>query len=217
MVTCRYGTPPRGSAGTAKIRAARTGPAAPPARKGTVAILPSEGGQGVVRFDLSDLPKGTNVYRADLRIFRNAKITGRDEAALVNIEIYPLFSNFAPGRKPKVFTKPLELRGPWYDRFEATAAMRQWVAGQPNGGFFVKTCPRWNAQATCLDIAYEGKPGNVPPQATGLRVFHRAGQTFVTWKEIDDPLGRDRVKWGQLRRILSNLDRDKHVRYCIYR
>ena len=196
----------------------------PVVKKESVTILPAAGGEAVVRFDLSALPKDAEIYRADLLVFRKQVVTGRDEEALVNIEIYPLFSPFkalfAPfkaGDKPKVSGKPLRLRAPWFGRFDATDSVRQWVRGKPNGGFFIKVCPFLNAAATCLDVAYRGKAGDLPPQATGAGAFHRAGQTFITWKEIDDPVGTDTIRWAQLRGILAGLDRKRRVRYCVYR
>jgi len=179
-------------------------------------ILACEGGQGVIRFDLSPVPKGAKIYRADLLIFRTAPVTGRDEDALVDIEIRPLLRRFESGR-PAGADPPLALRGPWFDRFDATKAVQQWVSGKPNGGFFVKACPRWNAQSTCLDIAYEGRAAKVPPQCTEMKVRHRAGQTFITWKEIEDLAGADDLKWRQLKSILDGLDGRKRLRYCVYR
>ncbi len=192
-------------------------PLQPVIKKKFLQVLPCEGGEGVAVFDLSGLPKGTKVHRADLLIFRTSRITGRDEDALIDIEVYPLFSKFAGAGQPKVRGEPLKLRGPWYDRLDATEAVRQWAGGADNGGFFVKSCRRWNAEATCLDIAYEGQPEKVPPQASGLKAFHRSGQTFLTWKEIEDPVGSDQVKWGQLKLILGDLDRERRLRYCVYR
>jgi len=180
-----------------------------------VEFLSCRGGEGVVRFNLSGL-KGAKIYRADLLIFRNAKLTGADEEAFVDIEIYPLFTPFAAGGKPEPRGRPLALRGPWYDRLDATDAVRAWARGKPNGGFFAKACPLWNAEATCLEVAYEGTPKKVPPQVTGLRVLHRSGQTFITWREIEDLVGRDTVKWGALRSILASMDREREVRYCVY-
>ena len=198
----------------------RAGSPQPAGKHNAVQVLPCDGGEGIVRFDLSALPQGARVRRADLRIFQTSRITGKDEDGLVNIEIYPLLSPFRAGGKPKVAGRPLELRAPWYDRIDATEAVRKWVAGRtgpPRAEFFVKACPRWDAEATCLDVCYEGRAAAVPPQVKDLKVFHRSGQTFITWREIDDPLGKDRIKWGELKSILAGLDRKRRVRYCVYR
>ncbi len=189
----------------------------PLVKKKSLQVLPCQGGEGVAVFDLSGLPKGAKVYRADLLVFRATAVSGMDEDALVNIEIYPLFSPFTTGGTPRPQGKPLELRSPWFDRFDATEAVQQWAAGKTNGGFFVKALPAWDAEATCLDVWYEGKAENLPPQAKDLSALHRAGQTFLTWREIEDPVGKDDVRWGELRMIQSSLDRERRVRYCVYR
>jgi len=185
--------------------------------KERVTILPSAEGAGVVRFDLSDLPKRAKVHRADLRVFRTAPVDGRFDEALVDIEIYPLFSTFKAGGKAKVSGKPLAIRGPWFDCLDATDAVKQWAGGKTNGGFFVKACPFFDAKATCLDIVYEGKPAKVPAQATGVKAAHRSGQTFITWTEITDPVGHDARTWIQLKSVLDNLDRKGRLRYVVYR
>jgi len=176
-------------------------PERPVVKKEAVTIGPAEGGEGIVTFDLSDLPKDAKVYWADLLFFRTAPVDGRMDEATIDIEIYP-------GKA----AKPLALRPPWFDRFDATEAVRAGTTA-----FFVKACPFWNAEATCLDVAYEGKAENPPQQVTGIEASHRAGQTFVTWKEIEDPVGRDEIAWGEMKRIVDTLDSRRQVRYCVCR
>jgi len=203
---------------------------APPKKPGAgddakVRFLPVAETEGLVQFDLSDLPAGTKVYRADLLVFRKQPLTGFDDEAMTDIAIYPIFRPLAAGEKIAPKGKPLALRGPWYDRFDATDAVRKHLAdpgagaGAParNLAFLIKTCPFINLEATCLDVAYEGRPGRVPAQVTGVKALHRAGQTFITWREIDDPVGSDEITWGRLRDILANIDRDHRLRYCVYR
>jgi len=129
-------------------------PAREAVKAGKVEILPASNGEGVVRFDLSELPKGAKIYRADLRIFRTVKVDGRMDEAMTDIRVYPQL--------------PLAIPGPWFDRLDASDPVRQWAAGKANGGFFVKACPFWNADATCLDVAWEGAPADVPPQVTNV-------------------------------------------------
>ncbi len=189
----------------------------PVARKTSATVLPAANGEGVVRFDLSELPPNVRVLRADLLVFRSEKIDGMLNEARTRIEVFPLFDEFKPGGTAKAAGAPLSLRGPWYDRFDATKAVQNWAGGKTNGGLFVKTCPLWNSKATSLDIWYEGKPAEVPPQVTGVKAVHRFGQTFITWKEVSDPVGQDEIKWGQLKAILANLDQKNRMRYCVYR
>jgi len=180
-------------------------------------VLPCKGGEGVLRFDLSALPEGARVHRADLVVFRSRELAGTDPDRLVNVTIHPLLGELRPGSAAIVGGERLRLRGPWFDRLDATEAVRAWAAGKPNGGFFVKAFPLWDRQRSRLDVTYEGRPKAVPAQAKGLKVFHRAGQTFITWKEISDPVGKDEIRWGEMRGILSSLDREREVRYCVYR
>ena len=182
-----------------------------------VEILPASNGEGVVRFDLSAIPKGATIHRADLLIFRTVKVDGRMDEAMTDVQVFPQYATFVAGRAGKAAGNPLAIRGPWFDRVDATEAVRQWAAGKTNGGFFVKSCPFWNAAATCLDVAYEGAPAKVPTQVGGLRAFHRAGQTFITWREISDPVAAPTVKWGRLKAIRDGLDRQGRLRYAIYR
>ncbi len=184
--------------------------------KKAVEVLPAANGAGVARFDLSGIPKGAKVYRAELLVFRTRQVDGRMVEAMVDIKMYPLFSPFRAGGAAKAAGKPLALLGPWYDRFDATEAVRKF-AGKPTASFFVKACPFWSAEATCLDIAYQGKPEKVPPQVTGVKAFHRSGQTFIMWKEVEDLAGKDEITWKELRAIRDAMDRKRRVRYCVYR
>ncbi|KPK85333.1 MAG: hypothetical protein AMJ81_03835, partial [Phycisphaerae bacterium SM23_33] len=177
-------------------------PERPVVKKDEVTILPAEDGEGVVRFDLSALPRGAGIHRAELLVFRSALVSGADDAGSVDIEVYPLFEEFGGG-KPAVSAAPLALRGPWFDRFDATEAVRKWGAGKPNGGFYVKVCPYWNPEGTCLDVAYEGKPDQVPPQVSGLKVLHRAGQTFITFNEVQPLITAEKTTWGEIKKALA--------------
>jgi len=209
----RFGTLIFGSPPAPKPRAEVP---APPTEGKPVAVLRTPQGEGLVRFDLSALPDEAKVVRADLLVFRSAPLTGASEAAMVDIEIYPVYSEVAPGTTPKVDGTPLALRSPWYDRFDATEAVKQWVEGKTNGGFYVAACPDWCAEATCLDVAYEGKgkPEAMPPQVTGVKVFHRAGQTFITWREVDPLITEEEVTYGQYKRALA--EAEAPCRYRVY-
>jgi len=162
--------------------------------------------QGILRFEV---PKGAKVHRADLLIFRAAEIAGTDDEALTAIEIVPVL-----GAEQG---KALELRAPWFDRLDATEAVKAWAAGAANNGFLVKACPRWKPEASRLDVAFEGTPEKVPPQAGGLRVVHRAGQTFVVFEEIDERSAAPAPTWAELKSQLEQMDAEREVRYRVYR
>jgi hypothetical protein len=174
--------------------------------------------EAVLQFDLSGLPKGTRIYRAWLQCDRRA-IEGDDPQAITDIEICPLNAPFAKGEKgPARQAGPtLALVPPWYRAFDMTELVRGWIAGKPNHGIHVKQFPGWKIEKTLLDITYEGEPAGVPQQATGLKALHRSGQTFLTWKEIADPVGKDEIQWGELKGVLDTMDRTQQVRYVVYR
>jgi hypothetical protein len=56
-----------------------------------------------------------------------------------------------------------------------------------------------------------GERVDAPPQTSGLRVLHRAGQTFITWKDAQDDFGAQPVTYGEIR------DRKSSLRYRVYR
>jgi len=180
-------------------------------RWGDPRITQVKNAAGVVRFDLGGLPAPAKIRRADLRIFRTGSIDGRNDAARINIEIYPLFAPDVPK------SAALKLRPPWYDHFDATAAVRAWASGKVNGGFLVKACPLWNARATCLDVTYEGKARAPCPQVKQLSILHQSGVTFITFREIDDRSAAKRPAWGELKSKLERMDAERQVRYAVYR
>lgn len=173
-------------------------------------------GGAVLLFDVSAIPRGARVHRARLLCQRGPHDGGSDDS-LRDIEIYPLRGPYKKGRAPAHTGQPLALVSPWYRSFEMTEPLRPWVAGRGPPGLYVKVFPGWRKHATYLDVMVEGEPTDVPPPASGVQVFHRAGQTFITWREIDDPVGSDQITWGSLKTILDDLDRIREVRYSVYR
>ncbi len=172
----------------------------------------SSAGQ-VIRFDLAALGEKPKIHRADLIVRRTQGLHGEDEAFLQDILIYPL----GEGRRPAKPGKPLSLRGGWFDRFDATEAVRSRAGGKASRGLLVKQFPHWDVERTRLEVTYEGRPKEVPPQVTALKAFHRSGQTFLTWKEIADPVTSDEPPWAQLQKVIAGLDREREIRYCVYR
>ncbi len=155
-----------------------------------------------ITFDLSALPRRAKVRRARLVCFREAP-AGDKDAALVNVEIV------LAGQK-----KPLELIPPWYDAF---AVPDRAIKPDQKLNFDVRAFPGWIKEKTFLEIAYEGKPANGLPLVKGVKAFHQAGQTFITWEEIEKVLEKDRPTWRELEAALENLDDKRTVRYRVYR
>ncbi|KPJ75487.1 MAG: hypothetical protein AMS14_03500 [Planctomycetes bacterium DG_20] len=63
-------------------------------------------------------------------------------------------------------------------------------------------------------VSRPANPGDVPLQVTGLEVFHRAGQTFITWQEVDPPVTAEETTWGEVRRALA--EHPDAVTYVVY-
>ncbi len=203
-------------------------------------VLEVSSGRAVLRFDLSAVPKGAKVARAELRLFR-AEPTGRgDEDALARVEVYGLDRPMEPEAQarrgsnretPRLEASPtghpLALRGPWQDRLDATPAVKAWTdRGLPHGDFFIKAAPPLRLEGSCLEVAYERDAARPPPlpgqkdlpkQPTGLKAFCRSGQTFITFDDREDTFGDRPVTWGQIRDYLRDADPKRQIRYRVYR
>ena len=154
-------------------------------------IAAVDGGH-LISVGLAGLPKGTRVYRSRLRAWR-----GKVKDAKVLLEDVAVFAgDRAAGR-------PLELLGPWYDAFDATAAVTAAVGAGQELKLFVRSFPAWQKERTRLEVAYEGAPGAAPPPVSGLRVLHRSGQTFITWKEVGPLIRGEKATWGEIRTKLA--------------
>ena len=131
-------------------------------------------------FDLSALPRDARIYHASLC---NKHIAQPGEA----IQIY--LADKLDDKGVAVFSgKPLTLETPWYRSFDATEAVKLWAA-EPARNFGL-ACPKsetFELTSAYLEIAYEQAAKNAgdKQQATGLKVTHHDGQTFLTWKELD--------------------------------
>jgi hypothetical protein len=137
----------------------------------------------------------------------------------VKVEIYPLAGRLREGAKPALAGEPLKLIPPWYDGFDATAAVAG-AFGRAGGrlDLYVKAFPKWRKETTELEIAWEGAlPANLPPPAKGLKALHRAGQTFITWREIADPFAGKAVTLAELRKAYEQLEATRRIRSRIYR
>lgn len=53
-----------------------------------------------------------------------------------------------------------------------------------------------------------------PRQVSEVRAFHRAGQTFVTWKEVEPLIAAHKTTWGEVRRAMEKAR--NAVAYRIY-
>ena len=94
--------------------------------------------------------------------------------------------------------KPVELAAPLYRWFEATDLVKAW-AKAGGGSIAIRSAPKFVRDASFLEVTYEGKLAEPPQQVAGVSAFYRAGQVFLTWKEIEDVTeGQAQPHWAQL-------------------
>ncbi len=193
-------------------------------------------------FDLSPIKRGTKVYRASLRMQAPLKPIRTDKRAYMSIgqghwyhDPLRLYAEIEPWKPIEIYVveglseggkpvydkaKPLKLEPPQYKSFDLTEAVRAWVAGkQPNHGLLVRQLDLWDwaPSRTVLEVAYEGKLSDPPPQAGDLKVVHRKGQTFITWTEVDKPIDKEKVLWKEFEETFKKYGPRQGRFYRIYR
>lgn len=171
----------------------------------------------LMRFDLSALPDGAKVYRARL-VFDREGMYGRA------FDIVPA----ADGRAVEgADAAGLRLVPPWYRWFDATSTVAAWArAGKKSGELLIRRAPTFRREGTFLEIAFEGRLAAPGPQVSEVKAVYRAGQVFITFREIEDiSEGNDDYPWGSLIRksrgytaeMLLPKDEPREVRYRVYR
>jgi hypothetical protein len=176
---------------------------------------PAAGGV-VATFDLAALAKDTRVIRARFVPHISPGGVPLAEPLVIQALAAPLDGK----TDPRAAGQPLELVGPRFTSFDATAVVRQWVAGNRDTcGLWIRG-PAFDRQRTYLEVAYQGSLRDPPPPVAGLKALCRAGQVFLTWKETGSPFeGKTEVAWKDLK---ADLDRIREGRgpvmtYRIYR
>ena len=88
--------------------------------------------------------------------------------------------------------RPLTLRPPRYASFDASAAVRAWVAAPAsNKGIRIEESGGVDFRTATLEVSHAGTAARPIAPVTGLQAVHQSGQTFLTWREIEDPVGDD--------------------------
>ena len=158
--------------------------------------------QSHLRIDVSGLPRGAAIRKALLRFW----VPGLSSARPIQEEWgfgrwrEPGFDGFkvwrgrAPNAQNLLDTKyPFNTPTYWLFEFEVTEAAREWAANPaPNDGLTTNfrfpagpnRPPEVAWQRPYLQITYAGPNPSRPKQPTGLKAFYRAGQVFLTWKQI---------------------------------
>ena len=174
----------------------------------------------LMKFDLSALPKAAKVYRARLFVFRPGRYGSGFEIVPVRREGAGEQAELKPAARPLPLAEPANR---WFD---ATGVVGNAVqSGQAELLLHLRKAPKFDRKATFLEIAYEGKLDSPPPQVSGVKAVYRAGQVFITFKEIEDyDAGKEQITWGELagRFVGSNYegpipdDGPREVRYRVY-
>lgn len=171
-------------------------------------VVETNGG-AVLRFGLSAVPKGAKVHRAILFVERDP-VDATSPEALVPSAVCALKAPHRPGGTPAPSGPPLQAAPPDWDGFDATDPVARSAGGTCD--LLVKSLPGWKKAGARLEVAWEGKPQRVPPQVTGLRAVHRAGQTFITWTEPRPLITTEKATWGQIRKKLAEAGDSIHYR-----
>ena len=53
-------------------------------------------------------------------------------------------------------------------------------------------------------------------QVSQLKAWHKAGQTFLTWREVVNPITQDKISVHELKKVLAQVEQNQRVRYRIY-
>ena len=176
----------------------------------------ADGGRTVVKFDLSALPKRAKIIRA--RFCPYVKTDGFPRPQPIVVQV--LTQAHQAGGAPAVQKTPLALLAPRFVSFDATDVVARWASGKlANHGLCVAGATPVRSR-TFLEITYEGKLADPPPPVGGLKAFHRAGQVFLTWQEINSVFaGKDEAYWDDFKKEADRIasGRGKVTTYRIYR
>ena len=167
------------------------------------APLPAEAKGETVRLDLSALPKGAAVLRAILRVQEAGHKTG------VGVRL-------AAVGLPNA--EPLRLRPPDYAAFDATAPAKAWLAApQANQGLRIEERAGVDFRSAVLEVSYLGEAKEPIQPVTQLKAIHQSGQTFLTWREIEDPVGADAPSFGDFDKAVLDARAKRQIVYRVYR
>jgi len=157
----------------------------------------------VVRFDLSALPRSAKVYRAVLRV----PSKGHRNGEAVHIVAVGLAG-----------AKRLPVRPPFYNSLDATEAVTAWIASPTaNQGLKVEKSGGAEFNEAILEVSHSGQAKSPAKQVTDLKALHQAGQTFLTWKEIEDVVGADAPQFADFEKGVLDARARREVIYRIYR
>jgi len=157
----------------------------------------------VIRFDLSALPRTTEVHRAVLRV----PTRGHRRGASVVLRPVSLEG-----------VGDLQTRPPLHVTFDATLAAKAWVKDPAsNKGVTLVDSAGVRFDNAVLEVSYAGAVARPLTNVTELKAVHQSGQTFLTWKEIDDPVGDDAPQFVDFEKRILEARKRRNLRYRVYR
>jgi len=156
-----------------------------------------------LRFDLALLPAGVLVQRAILRFPFQSNYQQHSAVKLVPIG---------------VSQQPLPTLPPDHRALGATEAVRAWVANPAvNRGLKVLLAGRADFSQAMLEVSFLGDVRQQQPAVTQLKAAHRSGQTFLTWKEPYDAVGKDEPTFEEFERAVLAAQSKRQILYRVYR
>jgi hypothetical protein len=165
---------------------------------GTLKVKPK-----LIYFDLSSLPKGAMIERAILRFPFRSDWGGHSAVKLLPVG---------------VSEKCLPTCPPAHRSLDATEAVRAWVADPTtNQGLKVVQAGRAEFREAVLEVSYIGSVAKALPMITQLAAKHHHGQTFLTWREPYDVVGKDEPTFEEFERAILDVRAKRRIVYRVYR
>ncbi len=158
---------------------------------------------GMIRFDLAALPPATKVQRAVLRFpFRS------DYGSHAAVKLLPV----------GVSERCLATQPPAHQTLRATEAVSAWLANSiDNRGLKIVSAGRTDFQKAVLEVSYLGEVTQPTMAVTQLKAEHHDGQTFLTWKEPHDVVGKDLPTFEEFEKVVLDARDKRQIVYRVYR
>jgi len=159
--------------------------------------------QELMHFDLSSLPKGAKIHRAILRFPFRSDWGGHSAVKLLPVGV----------SEQCLLTHP-----PSHRSINATVAVRAWAADtEANRGLKIIHADRAKLQEAVLEVSYLGPIAQPLPVVKQLKAEHNDGQTFLTWREPHDVVGKDEPTFEEFERAVLNAQAKRRIIYRVYR
>ena len=156
-----------------------------------------------MHFDLSSLPKDAEIQRAILRFPFRSDWGGHSAVNLLPVGISE---------------KCLATYPPSHRSLKATDAVRAWVSNvEVNQGLKITQAGRAKLQEAILEVSYLGRVPSPLPVVKELKAEHRDGQTFLTWREPYDVVGKDEPTFEEFERAILDAQARRRIVYRVYR